>query len=57
MDRADARSRTERGPNHRRVSDEELDSIIASLDVAVIAHSNDGPSGIMGKADLAGSAF
>lgn len=39
---------------NRRVSDEELDSIIASLDVAVIAHSNDGPSGIMGKADVAG---
>ncbi len=39
---------------NRRLSDEELDSIIASIDVAVIAHTNDGPSGIMGKADLAG---
>lgn len=38
----------------RRLSDEELDSVIGSIDVAVIAHSNDGPSGIMGKADVAG---
>lgn len=38
----------------RRLGDEELDAVIASADVAVIAHSNDGPSGIMGKADVAG---
>lgn len=36
------------------LDDSELDSILASLDVAVIAHSNDGPSGILGKASAAG---
>lgn len=39
---------------NRRLSDEELDTVIAAVDVAVIAHTNDGPSGIMGKADIAG---
>lgn len=39
---------------NRRLSDEELDTVISSIDVAVIAHTNDGPSGIMGKADIAG---
>lgn len=35
------------------LSDEQLDSIISALDVAVVAHSNEGPSGIVGKAQAA----
>ncbi|MGU3357840.1 hypothetical protein ACLBWJ_11350 [Microbacterium sp. M4A5_1d] len=35
------------------LSDEQLDSIISALDVAVVAHSNEGPSGIVGKAHAA----
>lgn len=39
--------------NHR-LTDTELDNVVAAIDVAVVAHSNDGPSGIMGKAAAAG---
>ncbi len=38
----------------QRLTDTELDNIMAAIDVAVLAHSNDGPSGIMGKAAVAG---
>ncbi len=42
---------------HRRIgflSDEELDAYVAASDVVACAHSNPGPSGIMGKALAAG---
>ncbi|KIC59372.1 glycosyltransferase [Microbacterium hominis] len=39
----------------RQLTDEELDTIIASLDVVTLAYSNDGPSGILGKARAAGT--
>lgn len=37
-----------------RLSDVALDSTVAAIDVAVLAHSNEGPSGILGKAAAAG---
>jgi glycosyltransferase involved in cell wall biosynthesis len=39
----------------RILSDSEIDRIIAELDCAVLAHSNDSPSGILGKAVAAGT--
>ncbi len=38
----------------RHLSERELDSYIDLADIVVLAHSNDGPSGIMGKAAAAG---
>lgn len=38
----------------RLLSDEELDSAIASVDVVAIAHTSEGPSGIFGKAIASG---
>jgi glycosyltransferase involved in cell wall biosynthesis len=37
------------------LSDEELDSYIAALDCIVLAHSNEGPSGLLGKATSVGT--
>lgn len=37
------------------LTDEELDSIILALDCVVLAHSNEGPSGILGRAVVAGT--
>lgn len=39
----------------RRLSDQELDDAIRAVDCVVIAHRNEGPSGIMGKAAVSGS--
>jgi glycosyltransferase involved in cell wall biosynthesis len=39
----------------RLLSDLEMDQIITELDCVVLAHSNDGPSGILGKAVAAGT--
>jgi len=39
----------------QRLSDEELDDAIRAVDCVVIAHRNEGPSGIMGKAAVAGA--
>lgn len=39
----------------RLLSDEEMDSVIRNLDCVVLAHSNEGPSGILGKAVMAGT--
>lgn len=39
----------------RHLSSSELDSLLALADCVVLAHSNDGPSGIMGKAAVAGT--
>lgn len=36
------------------LSEAQLDSVIGALDVVVLAHSNEGPSGILGKAAAAG---
>jgi hypothetical protein len=40
----------------RLLSDSELDSAIASVAVVAIAHSSEGPSGILGKAAASGVA-
>lgn len=37
------------------LKDEDLDSAVALLDCVVLAHSNEGPSGLMGKAASAGT--
>lgn len=37
------------------LEDLEFDSLVRSVDCLVVAHSNEGPSGIMGKAALAGT--
>ncbi|ROP74752.1 glycosyltransferase family 4 protein [Curtobacterium sp. PhB115] len=42
--------------DNRRHSDIELDSRIAAVDCVVLAHSNEGPSGILGKAGAMGTA-
>jgi glycosyltransferase involved in cell wall biosynthesis len=39
----------------RLLSDEEIDRVIRDLDCVVLAHSNEGPSGILGKAVMAGT--
>lgn len=39
----------------RLLSDAEMDQLITDLDCVVLAHSNDGPSGILGKAAAAGT--
>ena len=39
----------------RLLSDSEMDQLIVDLDCVVLAHSNDGPSGILGKAAAAGT--
>lgn len=39
----------------RLLSDEELDTTVAAADCVVLAHSNEGPSGIFGKALAAGT--
>lgn len=39
----------------RLLSDSEMDQLIIDLDCVVLAHSNDGPSGILGKAAAAGT--
>lgn len=39
----------------RLLSDSEIDQLIVDLDCVVLAHSNDGPSGILGKAAAAGT--
>lgn len=40
----------------RLLGDEELDCAIAAVDAVVLAHSSDGPSGILGKAAQLGTA-
>lgn len=40
---------------NRLLSDVELDSVIAAVDCVVLAHSNEGSSGIMGKAAVLGT--
>ncbi len=40
----------------RTLSEEEFDSAVARLDCVVLAHSNEGPSGVLGKAALAGTS-
>ncbi len=39
----------------RLLSDEEIDSAVAAVDCVVLLHSNEGPSGILGKAAAAGT--
>lgn len=39
----------------RLLGDSEIDHLVADLDCVVLAHSNDGPSGILGKAVAAGT--
>jgi hypothetical protein len=39
----------------RMLEDVELDSAIAAVDCVVLAHSNEGPSGIFGKAVMSGT--
>jgi hypothetical protein len=39
----------------RVLTDDELDAAVAAVDAVVIAHSNEGPSGILGKAAAAGT--
>lgn len=40
---------------NRLLTDSEMDQIVAELDCVVLAHSNEGPSGILGKAVAAGT--
>jgi glycosyltransferase involved in cell wall biosynthesis len=40
---------------NRRLDDVELDSAVARADCVVVAHSNEGPSGLLGKAAAAGT--
>ncbi|MEA5456995.1 hypothetical protein SPF06_19910 [Sinomonas sp. JGH33] len=40
---------------NRTLSDEELDSAVVRTDCLVLAHSNEGPSGLLGKAAAAGT--
>jgi hypothetical protein len=40
---------------NRRLQDEELDGAVAAVDCVVLAHSNEGPSGVLGKAAVAGT--
>lgn len=40
---------------NRLLSDSEMDRLIAELDCVVLAHSNEGPSGILGKAVASGT--
>ncbi|WP_334172075.1 glycosyltransferase [Sinomonas sp.] len=40
---------------NRRLQDEELDAAVARVDCLVLAHSNEGPSGLLGKAAVAGT--
>ncbi|MFC7926854.1 glycosyltransferase [Microbacterium laevaniformans] len=40
---------------NRELSDSQLDSIIAEADCVVVAHSNEGPSGIVAKAAFCGT--
>lgn len=39
----------------RLLTDEELDAAVAAVDCVVLAHSNEGPSGLLGKAAAAGT--
>ncbi len=39
----------------RVLTDEELDAAVAAVDCVVLAHSNEGPSGLFGKAVRAGT--
>jgi len=39
----------------RQLSDEDFDAAVAALDCVILAHSNEGPSGVFGKARAAGT--
>ena len=43
--------------HNRTLSDQELDSTIVAADYVVLAHSNEGPSGILGKAMAVGTGI
>lgn len=40
---------------NRKLTDEELDGAVTTVDCVVLAHSNEGPSGLLGKAAAAGT--
>ncbi|MEQ4518743.1 hypothetical protein ABLI39_05185 [Pseudarthrobacter sp. B907] len=40
---------------NRLLDSDELDSLVAAVDCVVLAHSNEGPSGILGKATVTGT--
>lgn len=56
LDQLQAPERVQVLEHNEFVSDQELDSIVATIDCIVLAHSNNGPSGILAKASAAGAA-